>query len=92
MADPELLTAEGEEVLREEINRRIGGVCMCLAALLSSTPAGTGIELEVLFDAQVDNVLDIATLAANIDGCGPLLFVARTNMGYVLMNRVARLC
>jgi hypothetical protein len=25
MADPELLTAEGEEVLREEINKRIGG-------------------------------------------------------------------
>jgi hypothetical protein len=28
MADPELLTPEGEEVLREEINRRIGGVCL----------------------------------------------------------------
>jgi hypothetical protein len=26
MADPDLLTAEGEEVLREEINKRIGGV------------------------------------------------------------------
>jgi hypothetical protein len=26
MADPQMLTAEGEEVLREEINKRIGGV------------------------------------------------------------------
>jgi hypothetical protein len=25
MADPQMLTAEGEEVLREEINKRIGG-------------------------------------------------------------------
>jgi hypothetical protein len=26
MADPELLDGDGEEVLREEINKRIGGV------------------------------------------------------------------
>jgi hypothetical protein len=28
MADPQMLTAEGEEVLREEINKRIGGIFM----------------------------------------------------------------
>jgi hypothetical protein len=35
MADPQMLTAEGEEVLREEISKRIGGVLVALTPPLS---------------------------------------------------------
>jgi hypothetical protein len=82
MADPQMLTAEGEAYLREEINKRIGGVHLELCCILL-TPAGTGIELEVLFDAaHKGGRLDWADVIPMIDGQGPLLVVARTDKGY----------
>jgi hypothetical protein len=83
MADPELLDAEGEEVLREEINRRIGGVFVAGCVSNHSYIAGTGIELEVLFDAKVHGGrLDWRDVLPKIHGQGPLLVLARTDEGY----------
>ena len=69
MANPQMLTAEGEEVLRDSINKRIGGVHMAGWYLLKLT--GTDIELEVLFDAAHNGgVLDWADVIPKIDGQG----------------------
>jgi hypothetical protein len=46
--------------------------------------AGTGIELEVLFDAAFNGGrLDWADVIPNVQGRGPLLVIARTNKGFV---------
>jgi hypothetical protein len=48
--------------------------------------AGTGIELEVLFDAALnDGRLNWRDVLPRIDGQGPLVVLARTDKGYVLM-------
>jgi hypothetical protein len=87
MADTEMLSAEGEAFLGELINKRIGGVWLCLSALLSSTLAGTGIELEVLFDAALNGGrLDWKDVMPRIEGRGPLLLVAYTDKGYVVLS------
>jgi hypothetical protein len=44
--------------------------------------SGTGIELEVLFDAKVHGGLDWAHVIQRIDCKGPLLIILRTDSGY----------
>jgi hypothetical protein len=84
MADPQMLTAEGEAYLRELINERIGGVFLVMTGLrLSFLYIGTDMELEVLFDAALNGGrLDWADVVPKIDGQGPLLVLARTDKGY----------
>jgi hypothetical protein len=49
-----------------------------------------GIELEVLFDAALNGGrLDWADVILKMDGQGPLLFVARTDKGYVLLQHAS---
>jgi hypothetical protein len=58
-------------------------VCRSPSVRLCLTVAGTGIALEVLFDALVDGGLDWKAAIPKIDGQGPLVIMARTNQGYV---------
>jgi hypothetical protein len=67
---------------------RLESTCFCTFISLF-TPAGTGIELEVLFDAALNGGrLDWKDVIPCIDGQGPLLLVARTDKGYAVLLRL----
>jgi hypothetical protein len=57
-----------------------------VAGLVPLTPAGTDIELEVLFDAALNGGrLDWTDVIPKLDGKGPLLFIARTDKGFMVL-------
>jgi hypothetical protein len=85
MADPRLIDARGHEFLRALINQRIGGGCVFVSGLPLSS-AGNDIELVALYTAGALNWADIIP---QMDGQGPLLVIARTNQGYVMVRLLA---
>jgi hypothetical protein len=61
--------------------------CVVVAGLVPLTPAGTGIELEVLFDAALNGGrLDWTDVIPKLDGKGPLLVLARTDKGFMSIH------